>query len=239
MAIALVSQNDATGASTSPAVTLSVTSGNLLVFCWVTRNGTGTHNSLADSQTQTWTQAGTPVAVDGYASVWYCQNTFTGSLTVTGTLSGSDTWYVNLSEWSGQHASSPYVSTDSHPFSTSTTHVFGDTGISVTTGQLLIGCASPLQHSSLPTAPTFANGGATGSPQAPNRTYKGIGRKRVRLRRDVWRNSTRRPLASRRNMWGRRQNIYLSVGCADYGDCNGRRTSHDHQSRDAVSEAAD
>jgi hypothetical protein len=142
MAIALVSQNDATGASTSPAVTLSVTSGNLLVFCWVTRNGTGTHNSLADSQTQTWTQAGTPVAVDGYASVWYCQNTFTGSLTVTGTLSGSDTWYVNLSEWSGQHASSPYVSTDSHPFSTSTTHVFGDTGISVTTGQLLIGCAT-------------------------------------------------------------------------------------------------
>ena len=108
MSITKVSENDAGGVSASPSVALSVTAGNLLVFLAVSRNGTGAHNSLADDQTQTWTQVGTPVNSVGYASLWYCSNTYTGTLTVTMTLSASDTWYVNLSQWSGQ-AASPYV----------------------------------------------------------------------------------------------------------------------------------
>ena len=141
MAIAYVSENDATGASAAPAVTLSVTAGNLLVLCLVTRNGTGTHNSVADSQTQTWTQAGTPVNSTGDCSLWYCQNTFTGSLTVTGTLSASDTWYVNLSQWSGAHATVPFVSTDSHTTAVSASQLHADTGLSAVAGQLFVGVA--------------------------------------------------------------------------------------------------
>lgn len=133
-------QNDATGTSTSPAVTLSVTSGELLVFLCVTRNGAGTHDSVTDSQTQTWTQIGTPVSATGYASIWYCQNMYTGSLTVTGTLSGSDVWYVNLSKWANPHAT-PYVSTDTATNTATTNHVHGNTGLNATVGQLLIGVA--------------------------------------------------------------------------------------------------
>lgn len=136
----LVSQNDASANSASAAVSLSVTAGNLLVLCWATRNGTGTLDSCADDQLQTWTQIGTPVNASGYAALWYCVNTYTGTLTVTGTLSSADVWYVNLSQWSGQHAS-PYVSTDTATNTATTTHVHGSTGISATTGQLLVGVA--------------------------------------------------------------------------------------------------
>lgn len=142
MSISLVSQNDASAVSAAPTVTLSVTSGNLLVLLGVGRNGTGTHNSVTDGQGQTWTQVGTPVNASGYASMWHCQNTFTGSLTVTLNLSASDTCYLNLSEWSGQHATTPYTgSTDTKTNTATTTHAHGATGISATSGQLLIGVA--------------------------------------------------------------------------------------------------
>jgi hypothetical protein len=143
MPITLVSQNDATGVSAAPAVVLSTTSGNLLVLCFVTRNGSGTHDTVTDDQAQTWTQIGTPVPCNGgggYVSLWYCVNTYTGSLTVTCGLSASDTWYVNLSQWAGQHAS-PYSTTDTSSATSSTTHVMGGTGLSVVSGDLLIGAA--------------------------------------------------------------------------------------------------
>lgn len=144
MAYTLIGQNDAISTGTlNGAVTYTVTAGSLLVLCAVTRNGTVLVTSVTDSQSQTWTSAHTGQTSGGYCYIYYCQNSYTGSLTVTANGTGTtDTHYDNISEWTGQNTGTVLAGHDGGLTTpTATQHYHCPTGVNATSGQLMVGVA--------------------------------------------------------------------------------------------------
>lgn len=139
MAYSLVSQESSynSGGVTTGTVTLSVTSGNLLVLCLVHRSDAAV-TSVTDSQSQTWTRvrAEQSNAFSIRCGMWYCVSTYTGSLTVTDTAAANEHIMLNLSQWSGQHAT-PVASSAGGNNASGTSHPHG-AGVNATTGQLMI-----------------------------------------------------------------------------------------------------
>lgn len=139
MGYSLVSQESSfnSGGVTTGTVTLNVTSGNLLVLCLVHRSDAGV-TSVTDSQGQTWSRvrAEQSNSFSIRCGMWYCVNTYTGSLTVTDTADANEHIMLNLSQWSGQHAT-PLASSAGGNNASGTSHPHG-AGVNATTGQLMI-----------------------------------------------------------------------------------------------------
>lgn len=139
MAISLSEEADSATSGTTGAVTLTPVGGELIVVCWVIRNGAA-FTSVTDSQAQTWTEVSTPVLNGARAGIHYLENAAAGSTVITVT-SVSDTILVNGSRWAGAATSSALVASDSTTNNSVTTHPHGATGVSVAAGQLIITCA--------------------------------------------------------------------------------------------------
>lgn len=106
MAIALGAENDSITAGTTGTATVTASAGDLLVLCWVIRNG-ATFVSIVDTQLQTWVEVTTPVFASGArAGIHFFPNAAAGSTTVTLTAGSSDTIILNLSRWTGAATSS-------------------------------------------------------------------------------------------------------------------------------------
>lgn len=113
MAIAHVQDNYSTStvAATSTTVTLNGVTGTDVLVAMISCVNTATVASITDNQNNRWIRCSQCPAPQGLSAnqseIWYARGVNAGNTTVTVTFSGSVTFGVNLSEWSGVYTVQP------------------------------------------------------------------------------------------------------------------------------------
>lgn len=150
MAIARVQESSelTVTSGTTGNVTLTVSSGNLLIAYIACQSGTATF-TVSDNKGNTWNEAITKAdgTVARSASLWYANNVSAGSTQVTVGASGSATYSAIIQEVSGQDtaggAIAPLDASSSHSDTSATTNHVSSASSTVidTTDAALVACS--------------------------------------------------------------------------------------------------